>query len=197
VRLGWTIFAGTAALAIAALPGCAQNMELKKQRDQTSSHVSPPPVAVPRLPPGTFDQAAERNALAAAKAARLGGDAATARGDAELAIARWPGDASAWTELAADCQAAADAGCAQFADFFAAKVEFTATLPPRAAVLGFATLASGKVGTHSGDYVYDQRTLETALRLASFYDEQDTLRGVRAPHLKPATQLSPSTSRIE
>ena len=180
---------GLAALVAAALAGCARNTELKHATlAPSSTHVSPPPVAVPRLPPGTFDQGKERADLAAAERARSAGNASAARRADEAAVADWPGDAAAWKALAADCRNAGDESCARYADFFAAKIDFVATLPPRAAVLGFATLATAGEGARSGDYIYDRRTLDTALRLASFYDEQDRMREVRAPtrpKLKP------------
>jgi len=195
MRLGSMALLGAAALAI--LGACARNAEFKRPFSPVSSHVSPPPVQVPQLPPGTFDQAAASAALAAAQADAKGGNAAKARTEAERAVTLWPGDAASWRELAADCRTLGDDSCALYADFFGAKVEFLATQPPRAGVLGFATLATGKVGTRSGDYVYDQKTIDTALRLASFYDQQDTMRAARGPRLRPTTQLSPSTSRIE
>ena len=170
------------AACLAVLAGCARNAEIKKSPLAASSnHVSPPPVAVPHMPPGTFDQAAAHGEVAAAVAARLAGDGAAARRSSEAAIAPWPADLSAWDELARDCRAVNDETCVGYAIFFHAKVEFVANLPPRVGVLGFASLASAKLSDHTGNYVYDQRTFDTALRLASFYDEQDALREARIP----------------
>jgi len=180
---------GKAGLAVAVLlavtlAGCNREMVVKHIGTGSGSHVSPPPVQIAKMPPGTFDQAREQSELAAAVSARASGDLAKARAGAESAVASWPGDAAAWKELQADCEGAKDPACALYAEFFGAKVEFVDTLPPRAAVLGFATLADSKVGTHSGNYTYDQRTLDTALRLASFYNDQDELAAVR-PVPKP------------
>jgi hypothetical protein len=168
-----------ALLALVALVGCDRTIQLKRPAAAPSSHVSPTPPVVARLPPGTFDQQRALSELAKAQAARLAGDPADARKLAEAAVADWPGNAAAWEELGADCRAANDHTCAGYADFFAAKVDFVNAQPPRVAVLGFANLAVGEIGTHTGDYTYDQRTLDTAARLASFYDERDTLSGVR------------------
>jgi type II secretory pathway pseudopilin PulG len=166
------------AAAALALAGCERTTEIKAAGVHTS-HVSPPSVAVPRLPPGSFDRDKAHDEIAAAAAARQAGDTAHARALAEAAVAHWPADLAAWDELAADCTALKDDLCQRYAAFFRAKVDFVDALPPRIAVLGFASLADNIVGTHSGDYVYDRRTLDTALRLASFYDEQDQLRDVR------------------
>jgi len=168
-----------ALLALVALVGCDRTIQLKRPPAAASSHVSPTPPVVTRLPPGTFDQARALAELAKAQAARLAGDLPGARKLAEAAVADWPGNAAAWEELGADCRAANDQSCAGYAEFFAAKVDFVNAQPPRVAVLGFANLAGGDIGTHTGDYTYDQRTLDTAARLASFYDERDTLSGVR------------------
>ncbi len=172
-------------LAVAlAVAGCTRTAEIKsKLQVSPSNHVSPPPVAVPRLAAGSFDRARAESELAAAAAARQAGDVPRARSEAEAATAHWPAELAAWDELAADCTLLKDDPCQRYAAFFRAKVEFVDTLPPRIAVLGFASLADNAVGTRSGNYVYDRRTLDTALRLASFYDEQDNLRDVRpAPH---------------
>jgi hypothetical protein len=170
------------AAGLAVLAGCARNAEIAKSPLAASSgHVSPPPVAVPRLPPGTFDQAAAQSDVNAAVAARIAGDAVAARRSSEAAIALWPANLAAWDELARDCRAVNDENCVGYAIFFHAKVEFVSNLPPRVGVLGFASLASAKLGDRSGNYVYDQRTFDTALRLASFYDEQDALRESRIP----------------
>jgi hypothetical protein len=186
----WVVMAAVAL----ALAGCARTTEIKTAGIHTS-HVSPPPVAVPRLPPGSFDYDKAHEELAAAQAARGANDAAHARALVEAAVAHWPADLAAWDELAADCAALKDDLCQRYAAFFHAKVDFVGTLPPRIAVLGFASLADNTVGTHSGDYVYDRRTLDTALRLASFYDEQDELRGVR---LTPVPyQAPPKPKRSE
>ena len=182
--------------AVLAVSACTRTTEVKPSRLH-SAHVSPDPAVVPRLPPGSFDHAKEQDELAAARAARLAGDAARARAAAEAAIAHWPADLAAWDELSADCAALKDDPCQRYAAFFRAKVEFVATLPPRAAVLGFASLADNPVGTQSGNYVYDRRTLDTALRLASFYDAQDQLRDVRiVPNAAPVQpeEEEPGTS---
>jgi hypothetical protein len=166
--------------ALAGLAGCTREIEVKRNNlGGATNHVSPPPIPIPRLPPGTFDQARAHGEMLKAAAARLGGDLPGARHAAETAVVDWPADLDNWTELALDCRAAGDIQCALYAEFFRAKIEFVATQPPRVAVLGFATLAQGDVGNHAGDYVYDQRTLDTALRIASFYDERDTMRAVR------------------
>lgn len=174
-----------AALLVAcliAVTGCDRTAEIKRSPLASStSHVSPPPVAVPRLPPGTFDQAAAHAEVNAAIAARLAGDGPAARRSAEAAVAHWPADLAAWDELARDCRAVNDESCVGYAIFFHAKVEFTNSLPPRVGVLGFASLAAAKLGDRSGNYVYDQRTFDTALHIASFYDEQDALREARIP----------------
>jgi type II secretory pathway pseudopilin PulG len=180
---------GQGALVLAAIlvvAGCNREAEIKRSALH-SNHVSPPPVAVPQLPAGSFDQAKAQDEVQAAAAARQAGDSARARSAAEAAVAHWPADLAAWDELTADCTALKDDLCQRYAEFFHAKVDFVDKLPPRIAVLGFASLADNPVGTQSGDYVYDRRTLDTALRLASFYDEQDQLRDVRlAAH--PSTQ---------
>jgi len=167
------------ALAATALAGCDRDIELKRPFGQSFNHVSPTPPVVPRLPPGTFDQARAQTERTHAAAARLSGDAAGARKAAEAAAADWPGDPDNWRELAADCRALDDNACALYADFFGAKVDYVNGLPPRAATLGFASLAQGEVGTHTGDYVYDRRTLDTAARLASFYDARDPISAIR------------------
>jgi hypothetical protein len=167
-------------VALALLSGCARELEVKRAFGQ-SNHVSPTPPVVAKLPPGTFDQQRGQSELLKARETRLAGDAAGARRLAEAAVADWPGDATAWEELGADCRGLGDQVCAGYADFFGAKVDFINAQPPRVGVLGFATLAQGQVGTHTGDYVYDQRTLDTAARLASFYDERDALSPLRMP----------------
>jgi len=175
-----------AMLAPAALLGCNREVELKHPNAVASTHVSPTPPIVPRLPAGTFDEARARGELLKAQAARLSGDSAGARQAAEAAAADWPADAAAWAELAVDCRATGDDLCGRYADFFQAKVDFVNPLPPRVAVLGFATLAGDTVGTHSGDYVYDQRTLDMAARIASFYDQRDAISAIRiAPKVSP------------
>jgi hypothetical protein len=181
VTLGQGKLLVVAMAAMAALAACARDIELKHQLSGNGGHVSPTPPNVPHMPPGTFDQARAQGELRQAQAARLAGDPQGARRAAESAVADWPGDAAAWEELAADCRAGADEVGARYADFFAAKIDFVSTLPPRVAVLGFATLAAGTVGTHTGDYVYDQRTLDTAQRIASFYDERDAVAAFRIP----------------
>lgn len=178
-----------------ALSGCTRAAEIKMVGGH-SSHVSPPPVAVPHLPAGSFDRDKAHDETVAAAAARQAGDAGRARALAEAAVAHWPADLAAWDELTADCAALNDEPCRRYAVFFRAKVDFVDTLPPRIAVLGFASLADNTVGTHSGDYVYDRRTLDTALRLASFYDEQDELRDVRltpTPYQAPPKAKRPAT----
>lgn len=192
-KIGLSQFARAAFVcaALTASFGCTRDPEVKHPGISTSSHVSPPPVAVPRLPAGTFDQARSHDGQLKAVAARLSGDLAGARHAAEAAAFDWPANLDAWTELAADCRAAGEAQCALYAEFFRAKVEFLAGQPPRVAVLGFASMAAGRIGTHSGDYVYNQRTLDTALRLASFYDEREAQRGLGAPAPKPAVKPTP------
>jgi len=180
---------------VLAVSGCTRTAEVKPSALH-ATHVSPPPVVVPRLPPGSFDRAKAQEELAAARAARLAGDAGRARAAAEAAVAHWPADLAAWDELAADCAALKDDLCQRYGAFFRAKVDFVATLPPRIAVLGFASLADNPVGTQSGNYIYDRRTLDTALRLASFYDEQDQLRDVRlVPH--PTAPPPPKPKRTD
>ena len=189
-RARWTARLALAGIAAVFLvTGCTRTVEVKNSGFHTA-HVSPPPVTVPQLPPGSFDRARAAGERAAAAAARQAGDPARARTEAEAAVADWPADLAAWDELAADCAALKDELCQHYAAFFRAQVDFVEKLPPRVAVLGFASLAANPVGTHSGNYIYDRRTLETALRLASFYDEQDQLRDVRiVPHpVQAATQ---------
>jgi len=190
--IGYRLVSRAAKLALAGatalflVSGCTRTAEVKNSAFRTG-HVSPPPVTVPRLPPGTFDRARAETERAAATAARQAGDPARARTEVEAALADWPADLAAWDELEADCVALNDDRCRLYAEFFHAKVAFVDTLPPRVAVLGFASLAANPVGTHSGNYIYDRRTLDTALRLASFYDERDKLRDVRLmPHPAPA-----------
>lgn len=202
-----------APLAAAGLAACS-HAPPPATKAPSHEHISPPTLVVQDMPPGTFDRDKETAEVAAAKAARAAGDYAGARRSAETAIGHWPADPAAWTELAADCFAASDAACQNYAAFFRAKIDFTNTLPPRAGVLGFANIAESPVGTMSGNYRYDQRTIDTARRLEAFYDEQDPLRGHR-PVTKPgqqqpkkppaagnaappaADQASPSTSRTE
>jgi hypothetical protein len=180
--------AGAIGLAVAALAGCSRDHESKGSLfPPTANHVSPPPVTVPQMPKGTFDEAAGHGERQAATSSRLAGNPAEARAHAEKAALFWPADLSAWDELAADCGLLKDLACQRYAAFFRAKVEFVATLPPRVAVLGFASLNAAGVVVKVGDYTYDQRTLDTALRLASFYDEQDQLREARIPASKPAS----------
>jgi hypothetical protein len=172
-----------------ALTGCDRTREIKGSLFPASSgHVSPPPVEVPRLPPGTFDAARGQAEREQAAALRRAGNAAEARAHAEQAVALWPADLGAWDELGADCALLNDLACQRYAAFFHAKVEFVSTLPPRVAVLGFASLNAAGPGVKVGDYTYDQKTLDTALRLASFYDEQDQLRGTRIAPRKAAAQ---------
>jgi hypothetical protein len=182
---------GLAFLAVLAVAGCDRNAETKGALFPASSHhISPPPVAVPRLPPGSFDETEATAERAAAASLRTAGDLARARGRAEKAIALWPADLASWDELAADCRALGDLKCEHYAAFFRAKIEFVSTLPPRVAVLGFASLNAAGAGVKVGDYTYDQQTLDTALRLASFYDEQDQLRDVR-PRPKQSAAKTP------
>jgi hypothetical protein len=70
-----------------------------------------------------------------------------------------------------------DEACRAYAGFFLAKVDFAATLPPRAASLGFETVAANLPGSKAGDYVYDAQTLAMAQRLWVFYGLQDPLKG--------------------
>ena len=186
MRVALVVRVSVLLLAVAALAGCTRDVELKRTTAKESTHVSPPPVAVPRLPAGSFDQARAHSGQLKAAAARLSGDLPAARHSAETAVADWPDDLDAWAELAADCRGAGDIQCALYADFFHAKIEFVDTLPPRVAVLGFASIAAGSVGTRVGDYVYDRRTLDTALRIASFYDERDVARPAPPRPVKPA-----------
>ncbi|HEY1722664.1 MAG TPA: hypothetical protein VGG27_15575 [Magnetospirillaceae bacterium] len=180
-------------LATAVLVGCNRAEETKGTLfPSSSSHVSPPPVAVPRLPPGSFDAAQSRAERGEAARLRQANDAAAARGHAEHAAMLWPADLAAWDELKADCTALNDVTCERYADFFHAKIEFVTPLPPRMAVLGFASLNASGLGVKVGDYTYDQQTLDTALRLASFYDEQDQLRDAR---LKPKPAATPSAAK--
>ena len=188
----WTLLA-IALMGAMALGGCNRATETKGSLfPATANHVSPPPVTVPRLPPGSFDAAASRSERAEAASFRSANDVARARAHADRAVMLWPGDVDAWTELAADCAALNDLHCQRYAGFFRAKVEFVSTLPPRIAVLGFASLDASGVGVKVGDYVYDQQTLDTALRLASFYDEQDQLRDARPKPSKTAAQPAPT-----
>jgi len=83
-------------------------------------------------------------------------------------------------ELRAVCQAADDTPCLNYAGFFLTKVDFAATLPPRAASLGFETVAEKEPGSQSGPLVHDARSLAMARRLWIFYGRDDPLANGRA-----------------
>ena len=83
-------------------------------------------------------------------------------------------------ELQTDCQALNDDPCRHYAAFFRAKIDFVSTLPARAAVLGFQTIAEEPVGRTTGTAItYDQKTVDMARRLWAFYNANDPLKGRR------------------
>ena len=180
-----SVLALGAVLAL-ALAGCGQQIELKRPRGETN-RVSPPLPEIAKLPPGTFNQARAKGELDQARAAGQAGDTAGARKLAEASLTDWPGDPAAWEELAALCRVLKDTACASYADFFGAKVDFVNGQPPRVGTLGFATLGQQDVGSHVGEYTYDQRTIDMARRLASFYDARDAITPIRPVPPPPKT----------
>ncbi len=91
-------------------------------------------------PSMAFDAARGRRDLAAAKAARAGGDLARARSFALASVYYWPILPQAWGELLADCQGLKDPVCTRHAEFFHDKITFLSSQPPRAGVLGMQNL---------------------------------------------------------
>jgi hypothetical protein len=167
------------ATVLALLAGCAETPIKTAQVPTQHRHVSPAAVAAPELPGDSFDQARGRSQLAVAEAARLAGHPAEARQSAEASIDSWPSDSAAWTELETECRTLKDEPCQNRAGFFLAKIDYLKDLPARAAVLGFQTIAEEPLGTKSGDVVYDQKTIDLARRLWSFYDTQDPMKAMR------------------
>lgn len=151
-----------------------------------SRHVSPTSVPAPMLPEGSFDRDRAQASLTAAGAARQAGQLPEARRLAEAAVDAWPADLAAWAALADVCQAAGDQTCRHQADFFRAKVEYANTLPPRAAVLGFQTIAEEPVGTAGSAITYDRKSLDTATRLWAFYNVEDTKKNDRDMPAEPS-----------
>ncbi len=160
---------------VALLAGCAEAPQQQAKAPSAHRHVSPEPVEPPTLPPGSFDHAAAAGELAAAGAARQAGNPALARQAAEAAVDHWPADRAAWQELQTDCQALGDASCVQYAAFFGAKIEFVATLPAKAAVLGFQSMVETVEDEEDegGNPRYDPRTVDMARRLWAFYHVED------------------------
>jgi hypothetical protein len=180
--MGWGKAVVVTAVVAALLAGGGQ----PAWAQQAGRRPSPAPVAPPSVPPGTFDQAKEQSELAAAQAARAAGNAGQARPLAEAAIGHWPGDAGAWGELAADCQALKDDTCRQRAAFFQAKVDYVNSLPARVAVLGFQNLAEEPVGTSTTGIVYDQQVIDTARLLWAFYNTRDAMLAQREAPPEPS-----------
>ncbi len=162
-KIGWDVNATSASIqrwffplvvivvVTTVLAGCNRTKETKGALfPNSSAHVSPPPVEVPRLPAGSFDAMESKAERDAAAAIRQANDAAGARAHAEKAVMLWPADRDAWSELSADCAALKDLACQRYAAFFGAKVEFAGTLPPRMAVLGFASLNAAGSGVKAG-----------------------------------------------
>ncbi|PKU23519.1 tetratricopeptide repeat protein [Telmatospirillum siberiense] len=164
--------------ALALLSACADDPQPKAIATQ-SRHVSPPAVPAPVLPEGTFDQDRARQSLGAAQAARQAGQLPEARRQAEAAVDAWPADPGAWQALAEICQAGGDQACRRQADFFKAKVDYANTLPTRAAVLGFQTIAEEPDGTAGSGITYDRKSHDSAARLWAFYNAQDSLKNRR------------------
>lgn len=173
-------------LSIAAMLSACADEPPSKVATAQRSHVSPPSVPAPVLPEGSFDHARAQDSLSAALAARQAGQLAEARRLAEAAVDAWPADLAAWAALADICQAAGDQTCRHQADFFRAKVEYANTLPTRAAVLGFQTIAEEPVGTAGSAITYDRKSLDTATRLWAFYNVQDTWKDGRDMPTEPS-----------
>ncbi len=87
-----------------------------------------------------FDAARGRRDLAAAQAARTGGDLGRARAFALASVYYWPISAQAWGELLSDCQGLKDPVCTRHAEFFHDKITFLNSQPPRTGVLGMQNL---------------------------------------------------------
>jgi hypothetical protein len=173
---GWKERGVAALSAVAMLSACA---DTPPPVAAASRHVSPAAVPAPVLPGGSFDRDHAKESLSAALAARQAGQLPEARRLAEAAVEAWPADLDAWAALADICQASGDQSCRRQADFFKAKVEYANTLPARAAVLGFQTIAEEPVGTTGSAITYDRKSLDTATRIWAFYDAQDTHRDGR------------------
>lgn len=163
-----------AACALSLLAGCAETAAPAPART-SNRHVSPPAVPAPTLPDGSFDRDRAQALLAAARADKDGADQQKRRDDAQAAVNAWPGDADAWQELADACRATGDQTAADRADYFHGKVAFANTLPMRAAVLGFQTIAQ-EIPANAKDA--EARRM-AATRLWSFFDAQDKLRPLR------------------
>ena len=166
--------------AMAMLSACADAPAPQKTADNgPRRHASPPSVPAPELPAGTFDRDRAAAALNEAVSARQAQQLTEARRQAEAAIDAWPADPAAWQALAQICQTLGDQTCQRQAAFFQAKVDYANTLPPRAAVLGFQTIAEQPVGSAGTGITYDQKSLEAAKRLWAFYNVQDTRKSDR------------------
>jgi len=171
--------------AVAMLSACAEAPPEKVADASPRRHASPPSVPAPELPAGSFDRDRAKTGLSAAVAARQANQMPEARQQAEAAIESWPADPAAWKTLAEICQTAGDQTCQHQADFFQAKVDYANTLPPRAAVLGFQTIAEQPVGSTGTGITYDRKSLDTAKRLWAFYNTQDTGKGNREAPTEP------------
>jgi hypothetical protein len=165
--------------AVAMLSACADEPAENVADAGPRHHASPPTVPAPELPAGSFDRDRAKAALTAAVAARQANQMPEARQQAEAAINAWPADPDAWKTLAEICQTAGDQTCHHQADFFQAKVDYANTLPPRAAVLGFQTIAEQPVGSAGTGITYDRKSLDAATRLWAFYNTQDTRKNGR------------------
>ena len=161
------------------LSACADTSPAKVTDDGSRRHASPPSVPAPVLPAGSFDRDRAKTALSGAAAARQASQMVEARQQAEAAVDSWPADPAAWQLLAAICQTQGDQQCHREADFFQAKVDYANTLPARAAVLGFQTIAEQPAGSAGTGLTYDQKSLDAARRLWAFYDTQDSRKSDR------------------
>jgi tetratricopeptide (TPR) repeat protein len=170
-----------AACALSLLAGCAENAAPVTARTG-SHHVSPPAVPAPTVPGGSFDRDRAQALLAAARADKDEADRQKRRDDAQAAVDAWPGDADAWQELADACRAMGDPAAAQRADYFHGKVAFANTLPTRAAVLGFQTIAQEIPATAKDA----EARRAAATRLWAFFDVQDKQRSLRTTPEDPS-----------
>ncbi|HIJ39444.1 MAG TPA: hypothetical protein HPP80_11175, partial [Rhodospirillaceae bacterium] len=161
--------------ALALLAACAEKPAKSEKLASQNHHSSPPRIAPPRLPPGSFDQARATALRESARAARAAGDKDQARQALQDAIAFWPVDPAAWTELESLCQAVKDRQCQDYAAFFSSKLDFLKDQSPRSAALGFQNIAEEEPGAMAGNYRLDQATLEMGLRLWAFYGQSDPL----------------------
>jgi hypothetical protein len=172
--------------AAAILSACADAPPEKVANTNPRRHESPLSIPAPILPEGSFDRDRGQAALIAARANRQAGQLPEARQQAEASINAWPADPDAWQTLADICLAIGDQTCRHQADFFRAKVDYANTLPTRAAVLGFQTIAEEPVGATGTGITYDRKSLDAATRLWAFYDAQDTRKNSRDAPLEPS-----------